>query len=230
MKHPAYAGGRPADFAHLMGAPVGKPRSEKDDDDKAAKARKARRAAEDKRRAEEDQKRKDEDAKRAEEDNLDPGDMPENDDPDEDQDPDCPECHGSGEDDDGTTCDVCGGDGKVHVDDQPQDVDDMDGAEEAKGAKAERARWTKVLGHKACAGKVAAACAMLANGNMSANAIISTLKVLPGQASNSGLRERMAAERPRNPGPDAAGKNLTEEQAFAAEVKAAAAKARGERA
>jgi hypothetical protein len=229
MKYPAYAGGRPADFAHLMGAPAGKGRADKDEDDKAAKARKARRAAEDKRRAEEDQKRKDEDAKRAEEDTVDPGDMPESDEPDEDQEPDCPECDGSGEADDGTTCDLCGGDGKVHTDDQPQDVDDMDGADDAKGKKAERARWTKVLGHKSAAGRVGAACAMLANGDMSAAAIISTLKVLPGQAQGGGLRERMAAERPRNPGPNATGKALTEEQFFAAEVAAAAKKARGEK-
>ena len=197
MKHPAFAGGRPADFAHLMGAPARNPRSEKDDEDKAAKARKARRAAEDKRRAEEDQKRKDEDAKRAEEDGADPGDMPEDDQPEGDQDPDCPECEGSGEAEDGTTCELCGGDGKVHSEDQPQDVDDMDGTEEAKGAKAERARWTKVLGHKAASGRVAAACAMLANGSMSANSILATLKVLPANASaGGGLRERMAAERP----------------------------------
>ena len=214
MKHPAYAGGRPADFAHLMGAPAGRSRAEADDDDAKDRARKARRAAEDKKRAEEDDRRKKEDAKRAEEDNIEPGEPAETDG--EGEEADCPECDGTGEVD-GETCPLCGGDGKVHAPDTPDNTDDDLGPE---GKKAERARWTKVLGHKDATGRVGAACAMLANGDMSAAAIVATLKSLPAQGAQgrSSLRDRMAGQRIANPGADASApkfKNQAEADAHA---------------
>ena len=111
---------------------------------------------------------------------------------------------------------------KADDDEECEDDDDM-----AKGRKAERARWAKVLKSPAAAGgRVAAACEMLANTGMSAKAVIATLNALPVGSSAPGLRERMSGVPKHDLGDDA---SSAAKPGLAAQIVAAAKKRRGEK-
>lgn len=73
--------------------------------------------------------------------------------------------------------------------------DDEEDEAEAKGRKAERARWAKVFGNKAALGRVAAACTMLADTDMSAKQVLTVLSTIPADvpAARASLGDRMAS-------------------------------------
>jgi hypothetical protein len=162
-------------------------------------------------------------------------------DTDDDGETDCPECDGTGKDDDGDECEACEGTGEVGDGAGPKekpegkpkgkkakaDMDDDDD-EAKKATKAERSRWTKVLGHtNAGEGRVAAAVNLLATTEASAASIIGTLGHLPSASASrpgDGLYSRMNAERVPNPGAGPAGKASTDD--FGAQVAAAVGKVR----
>lgn len=106
-----------------------------------------------------------------------------------------------------------------------------------RARKAANARWSKVLGHRAAGGRVAAACVMLqSQPRASASSIIRTLAALPAaeapQAAaapptgRARLDERMAARPSPQVGSDA-GKPATPDGNFAAFAAATVKKVRG---
>lgn len=113
---------------------------------------------------------------------------------------------------------------KADMDDECEDEDD----DYAKGQKAERARWAKVLKSPAAGGgRLAAACELLATSGLKSSAIISTLGALP-VAKGGGLADRMASAEIPNVGAGSGGGSGSGGGDFAAQMKAAVAKVRPE--
>ena len=193
-------------FAHLAGlAPRAAKADEADPKDKNAKGRRA--AAED----DDDDK----DDRRAEEpDTVDEGDTDEGVDGDEKPDLD----------------DVEDPDDSLDEDAAPEedDVDPKVKKAAKSGRKAERSRWSKVMGHSSAAGRVATACQMLSTTSMSSRQIVGVLKTTPAEGATSAqapsLRERMSAQAPRRLAADA---RQPASDDFGARAKAAMAKVRG---
>lgn len=213
MKTSLKAGAALSDFAHLLG--LGRPagaRAEDDDDKKDSDAAKAEETDDDedgddrkdskksKRAKAEDDDKKDDDADAAK--------AEDDDDKDGDDKKDSKKSKKA----------------KADMDDDECDDEDDD---YAKGQKAERARWAKVLKSPAAGGgRLAAACEMLATTGLKSSAIISTLNALP-VASGGGLRDRMASVETPNIGAGSGGSGAGGGD-FAAQMKAAVAKVRPE--
>jgi hypothetical protein len=177
MRNSLMAGATASAFAHLLGwaRPAGA-RAEEEDDNQEDAARAE--DDDDQDQDDDDKAKKSKKAKGAKaEGEDDDADVSAEDDDDQDQD-----------DDDKAKKSKKAKGAKAEEDDDNQDDDDK-----AKGAKAERARWAKVLKSPAAGhGRIAAACEMLSNTDMSSQAVIATLGALPAGGAASGLRDRMA--------------------------------------
>lgn len=81
-------------------------------------------------------------------------------------------------------------DDKEHAEDDDDDTkaaDDEDDTKASAARKAERGRWTKVLGNAAAGeGRIATACQLLSTTNLSASQIIGTLQTVPAASAGRG--------------------------------------------
>lgn len=106
-----------------------------------------------------------------------------------------------------------------------------DEKEQKKGAAAENKRWATVLSSPACADRVDSACAMLAETDMTAEAILALLPKVGASASarqTSNLTTRMRGRQDPNPGASSADVP-TGSKAIASSIVTAYRKASGEK-
>jgi hypothetical protein len=177
-------------FAHLLGLDRASAARAEDDDDKKEDAARADEGEGDEEERDEPKEGKKAKKAKSSEDDDDKEDAARADDggEDEDEPKDTKKAKkAKGSEDDDETCD--------------DEQDDY-----AKGQKAERSRWSKVLGSAAAgSGRTAAACEILASTSMSAKAVIATLGALPATAKLAGLGARMSGVRPVDVGGDGGG-------------------------
>lgn len=109
------------------------------------------------------------------------------------------------------------------------DDKEKEAAAVARGASAERTRWVGVMSAPETAGRLATACTLLADTELSATQIVGVLKTTP-IAKAGGLAARMAADDAvRAPAPDAGGKEklaANDPKGIAAQIMAVADRAR----
>ena len=129
--------------------------------------------------------------------------------------------------------DVVDPDDSIDEDAAPEEDDSDPKVRKAakSGRKAERARWTKVMGSKAADGRVAAACQLLSTTTASAASVIGTLAALPAveAPAASGGRGRLDERMASRPGPKVGQDAPAAGGDFAAQSAAAMAKVRSAR-
>lgn len=110
------------------------------------------------------------------------------------------------------------------------DEKEKEAAATTRGVLAERERWSAVMAAPETAGRLATACTLLADTELSATQVIGVLKTTPEAKVEGSLARRMAAAAATIPAPDAGGKEVkaTDPKGIAALIVATSDKVRGE--